>query len=82
MGQKIEKDQGKKTREIKQINFTKKKNFFNFKIGQKSIFEQGKSLKLPQMQFNEKKVFDLFDFKSFFCLDPFKFSGTHCNMCT
>ena len=37
--------------------------FCNFKIGQKSIFELGKSLKLPKMQFHEKKI-DLFDFTS------------------
>ena len=29
--------------------------FCNFKNGQKSIFELGKSLKLPNMQFHEKK---------------------------
>ena len=28
--------------------------FCNFKNGQKSIFELGKSLKLPEMQFHEK----------------------------
>ena len=38
--------------------------FCNFKNGQISIFELGKSLKLPKMQFYEKK--DLFDFTSFF----------------
>ena len=38
--------------------------FYNFKNGQKSIFELGKSLKLPEMQFHEKKI-DLFDFTSF-----------------
>ena len=30
-------------------------HFYNFKNGQKSIFEMGKSLKLPKMQFREKK---------------------------
>ena len=51
---------GKKTREIKSINFTK--NFFdqipffcNFRNGQKSIYELGQSLKLPEMQFHEKE---------------------------
>ena len=34
----------------------------------------GKSLKLPKMQFREKKIY-LFDFTCFFCLDFFKFSG-------
>ena len=31
-------------------------NFCNFKNGQKSIFQLGKSLKLPKMQFHEKKL--------------------------
>ena len=66
------------------MNFT---NFFfnqipffcNFKNDQKSIFEMEKSLKLPTMQFHEKKIHnfhekykkkifhenDLFDFTSF-----------------
>ena len=39
--------------------------FYNFKNGQKSIFELGKSLKVPKMQFHEKKI-DLYDFTSFF----------------
>ena len=39
--------------------------FCYFKNGQKSIFELGKSLKLPKMQFHENKI-DLFDFTSFF----------------
>ena len=38
--------------------------FGHFKNGQKSIFELGKSLKLPEMQFHEKN--DLFDFTRFF----------------
>ena len=37
--------------------------FCNFKNGQKSIFEQGKSFKLPKIQLHE---IDLLDFKSFF----------------
>ena len=48
-----------KTSEIKQINFTKS-IFCNFKNGQKSlqksIFELGKTLKLPKMQFHEKMI--------------------------
>ena len=32
--------------------------FCHFKKGQKLIFELEKSLKLPKMQFHEKKVFD------------------------
>ena len=32
--------------------------FCNFKISQKSIFELGKSLKQPKMQFHEKIFFD------------------------
>ena len=35
--------------------------FCHFKNGQKSIFELGKNLKMPKMQFHEKK----FDFTSF-----------------
>ena len=42
----------------------KKSIFCNLKNDQKSIFELGKSLKLPEMQFHEKK-FDIFDFTSF-----------------
>ena len=38
--------------------------FCNFKNGQKSIFELGKNLKLPEMQFHEKK-FNVFDLTSF-----------------
>ena len=66
---KFQKVQAKKTREIKSITFTKKflaKLYFcHFKNSQKSIFEQGKSLKLPKMQFHEKNS-DLLDFTSFF----------------
>ena len=35
------------------------------KMAKKSIFELGKSLKLPKMQFHEKKFFYLFNFTSF-----------------
>ena len=44
----------------KKINFTKKYIFCYFKNGQKSIFELGKSLKLPKMQFHEKKIYLIF----------------------
>ena len=71
MGQKIKKVQAKKL--VKSNKSISRKNFFwpnsifcNFKNGQKSIFELGKSLKLPKMQFHEKFFFDLFDFTSFF----------------
>ena len=43
-------------------SISRKKNFgpnfifCNFKNDQKSIFELGKSLKLPKMQFHEKKI--------------------------
>ena len=50
VGQKIFKNPGQKTHEIKQINFC------FFKNGQKSIFELGKSLKLQEMQFHEKNL--------------------------
>ena len=46
--------------------------FCIFKNGRKSIFELEKNLKLPEMQFHEKK-FALFDFKSFFAWTFFKF---------
>ena len=46
----LKKVQAKKTREIKEFNFC------NFKNGQKSIFELGKNLKLPNMQFHIKKI--------------------------
>ena len=45
-------------------SFSPNSIFCNFKNGQKSIFEPTKSLKLPNMQFHEKK-FDLFDFTIF-----------------
>ena len=50
-----------------EILFWPKSIFCNFKNDQKSIFELGNSLKLPEMQFHE-----------FFCLDFFKFSGPLC----
>jgi len=54
----LKKSRPKKTREIKQINFTNIfcPNFISctFKNDQNSIFELGKSLKLPKMQFHEK----------------------------
>ena len=40
--------------------------FCNFKNGQKSIFELGKSLKLPEMQFHEEKKWFVW-FHEFFC---------------
>ena len=40
----------------------------------KVIFEVGKSLKLPEMQFQEKIIY-LFDFTRDFLLDFFKISG-------
>ena len=36
-------------------SISRKKNFFDFKNDQKSIFEQGKCLILPKMQFNEEE---------------------------
>ena len=57
VGQKIKKVQAKKTREIKYINFTKiyfdQMPFLRFQ----KILELGKSVKLPKMQFYEKKIF-------------------------
>ena len=51
------KSPGKKTREIKQINFTiffiTKFHFLQFQKRPKSIFELGKSLKLTKMQFHK-----------------------------
>ena len=58
--------------------FAPKSIFCNFKNDQKSIFELGKSLKLPKMQFHKKKIFIWFH--EFFCLDFFKFSGPLCNV--
>ena len=64
----------------KLINQFQKKTFWqnsifcNFKNGQKSIFELGKSLKLPKMLFHGKKIRFIW-FHEFFCLDFFKFSG-------
>ena len=67
----LKKSRPKKIHELKEINFMKKffwsnSIFYHFKIGQKSIFELRKSLKQPKMQFHEKKIFDVFDFMTFF----------------
>ena len=51
--------------------------FCNFKNGQKSIFELGKSLKLPKMQFHIN-IFWFIWFHELFCLDFFKSSGPLC----
>ena len=72
----------KKSREIKinkfhEILFWPNSIFCNFKNVQKSNFELGKSLKLPKMQFHEKKIWFIW-FHEFFCLDFFKFSETLC----
>ena len=49
--------------------------FGDFKNGQKSIFELGKRLKVPEMQFHEQNLFLFIWFHKFFCLEIFKFSG-------
>ena len=49
--------------------------FSNFRNDHKSIFELGKSLKQPEMQFNEKQTLIYLISRSFFCLDFLKFSG-------
>ena len=55
----------KSNKSISRIIYLAEFQFFNFQNGQKSIFELGKSLKLPKMQFHE--IFFLFiDFTSFF----------------
>ena len=74
---KIKKSPGQKNswNQINQFHekmFSPNSIFWNFKYGQKAIFEMGKSLKLPEMQFHEKIY--LFDFTSF-CLYFFKLSG-------
>ena len=55
----LKKSRPKKTRginkSISRIFFDQNPSFCNFKNAQKSIFELGKSLKLPKMQFHEKK---------------------------
>ena len=52
----------KSNKSISRKKFLTKIHLCNFKNGQKSIFELGKSLKLPKMQFHE---INLFDFTSF-----------------
>ena len=51
--------------------------------GQKIKKVQGKKLvkskNCQKCNFTKKKLFDLFDFTSFFCLDFFKFSGPLCS---
>ena len=69
-GQKIEKSPGKKklvksNKSIRRNIFWPNSIFCNFKNGQKSIFELEKSLKLPRMQFHEKKNLIFLDFTSF-----------------
>ena len=59
--------------QINQFQFSRKKisdqiPFFAIsKMAKNQFLNWGKSLKLPEMQFHEKK-FDLFDFTSFFAL--------------
>ena len=61
VGQKIQKSPDhkklvKSNKSISRKNFLTKIHFFcNFKNGLKSIFELEKSLKLPEMQFQEKQ---------------------------
>ena len=62
---KYKKVQAKKNYEVKinrfhEILFWPNSIFCNFKIGQKSIFELKKCLKMPKMQFHGKKLFWLF----------------------
>ena len=45
----------KSNKSISRKHFWPNSILCNFKNGQKSIFELGKSLKLPEMQFHEKK---------------------------
>ena len=52
--------------------------FCNFKNGQKSIFELGKRLKLPKMQFHVKQIY-LFDFTSFFAWTSLNFLARCCD---
>ena len=53
-----------------------RKNFFDqipfFAISKMAKNQFLNCLKLPEMQFHEKKKIDLFNFTSFFCLDFFK----------
>ena len=80
MGQKILKNPDQKNL-WNQINqFDEKKIFFSkFKNDQKSIFEEGKGLKLLEMQLHEKKGIylispsKLLDFTSFFAWTFFNF---------
>ena len=63
----------KKTREIKEINFTKfyfdQIPFFAIsKMAKNQFLKLGKSLKLPKMQFHEKNSWFIW-FHEFFCLD-------------
>ena len=63
---KIKKSPGQKN-SWNQINQLHENSIFcNFKNSQKSIFELGKSLKLPKIQCHKKFFIFLFDFTSFF----------------
>ena len=71
VGQKIKKIQAKKlVKSNKSISH--KKSFYQIpyfaisKMAKNQFLNWGKSLKLPKVQFHEKKIFGLFDFMSFF----------------
>ena len=64
----------KSNKSIPRDFFWPKSIFCDFKNGQKSIFELGKSLKLPKMRFYEN-IFLIYWISRVFCLDSFKFSG-------
>ena len=67
----------KSKQSISQKNFWSNSIFCNFKNGQESILELGKSLKLPKMQFLEERKIDLFDFTSFFAWTHSNFLARH-----
>ena len=66
----------KSTESISRKNFIDQNPFFcNFKNGQKSIFEMGKNLKLPKIQFHVK-IFLIYLISRVFLPGHFlKFSG-------
>ena len=55
----------KSNKSISRNIFSPKSIFCNFKNGQKSIFDPGKSLKLSEIQFHEKKIIAFFSSTSF-----------------
>ena len=67
----------KSNKSISRIFFDQIPFFAISKMAKNHFLNWGKSLKLPRMQFHEKKLF-IYLILRVFCLDFFKFSGSPC----